>query len=133
MATMMPIIPSPDQRTFDHLVLEFAQEVQFMAEQEKISPPNVGDLVAAMTRELQKQVRARPHGLIYANMAALIAVIFWSGVLYQRVNELDSRVRAMATQESMASIQQGQQELRDDFKTLQDRIDRFLDNPSRPR
>lgn len=116
-------------RSVNHAIAEFAQGVQLMSETS--SDTQVGDLVAALTRQLEKQVRTRPHPLIYANLAGIISVVFACGVLYQKVNTLEDRVRTMANGDAITlrlqDLSDQQSNLRRDIDGIRDRMDRILD------
>lgn len=123
-------------RSVDHAIAEFSQGVQMMREHDGIEEnTQIGDLVKALTKELSQQVRTKPHPLIYvilvSNFAFFLTVVFGAGQLYQRVNDLDTRVRAIANTDAIAlrlsDMAEQQTQLRRDFEALRDRMDRILD------
>jgi hypothetical protein len=117
----------PLERSLDHAVNEFAQGVQLMANSETNADLGglVKELVRAVHEEGQKQGRMRIHPLVYANLVFIGGLIFSSGVLYQRVNELERRQYQMQGMESISpKVETIQQEL----GRLRDRLDRFLDS-----
>lgn len=119
----------------DHAIAEFAQGVQLVSEiqdgKEVQTAAQIGDLVKSLTKELQEQVRTRPHPLIYANLAFIIGIIFWTGVCFQRINDLDARVKSAANSDTIAAsltnLTEQQNQMRRDLESMRERIDRVLD------
>jgi len=110
---------------FPHLVADFAQEVQIMSDFDEGEKVGVGDLVKELVLAMQSQARTKPHPLLYVNLGFLLALAFWMGVSWQRVNEMDNKVHAFAGTEvisaQVSSLQNEVSRLRDRLDTLIDR------------
>jgi hypothetical protein len=62
--------------------------------------------------------------LVWANTGLLVSVLFFSGMFYQRVADVEQRVKTMASTEVLV----GQiQDLRAEVQRLRDRLDKLLD------
>ena len=66
--------------------------------------------------------------LAWANISLLLTVLFFSGMFYQRVLDLEARVTRMQSTEVLtAQIE----DLRSEVTRLRDRLDRLIDQESR--
>lgn len=109
-----------------------------MAEMHEPQTENVGDLVKSLVVALNEQARAKPGILHYVNLALIVAILFYSGIFYQRVMELESwrrtqdvrleqlkSVDLMAVQ--LAGMQNGQAAMQAAFSRLEERLNRYIE------
>ena len=85
----------------------------------------VKELVAAVHEEGAKTGTLKIHPLVYANLVFIAGLIFSSGVLYQRINELERRQYQMQGMEGMAPKVEA---MGQEVTRLRDRLDRFFDD-----
>lgn len=99
-----------------------------MADEEQLS---IGTLVRDLVVAINGQARAKPHPLLYVNLAFVLSIVFACGVLYQRVNDLDGKVAKVQSTEGLSTRVESMQS---ELNRLTQRLDTFLDNPdNRPR
>ena len=123
----------------DHAVANFAQGVQLVADLHQNADEtveetrHVGELTAGLIKELQRQGRNRPHPLMYVNLSLVAPLIFACGVLYQRVNTIEEKMRSVPAADSISQqlvdIRTDSMQMRNELGRLQERLDRILDRP----
>lgn len=108
---------------FDHQIHEFAQGVQCMSEMGEHR--DVGELVSQLTKQLERQSSGRKvHPLIWANLVFIMGLIFAAGQQYQRLNDIDTRLRAVG---NVDAVSQQIGDLKTAVLRMQERLDRALD------
>ena len=96
-----------------------------------------GQLVKSLTESLAKEIKRRPHPLLYVNFGLLATVIFTAGIFYARFNELETQVSRMRATETVAvkvdTLQTQMDSMHADITRLTERLDRVLDRNTRNR
>jgi len=118
----------------EHAFREFAQGIEFVHEEGK-ETKSIGELIEALTDQLQKQVRTKPHPLNYATLISLAGVIFSCGILFQRVSTLEEKVRTMPSADMLTAqisdLRAEQILMEHQLEKLQDSLDKLRDTRGR--
>jgi hypothetical protein len=95
--TPRSVLESPSRPPYDrtgHLISEFSQGVANMAEMED-EKLDIGSLVQSLVVALRSEARAKPHPILYVNLAFVMGLVFSCGVLWNRVETLEARAQAI--------------------------------------
>ncbi len=112
-----------------HAYREFAQEFQLVVEHDDESRAHVGTTLEKLFERIDQQSSSRLHPLIYANLAAIVALIFYCGVQYQRMNAIEDRLKVTAAAElvtaQMGALKDAEIQMVQELQRTNTRIDRL--------
>jgi hypothetical protein len=96
---LLPSVSRTPRKEYDaaaHAIREFSAGVAFMVESDDKSKVDIGTLMERLIVALQGQAqKPAVHPLMYVNLAFVLALAFWSGSLWTRVGNLESRTQAV--------------------------------------
>lgn len=90
-----------------------------------VEDPDTRDVVDA---EVSNALGGHARILVYINSAMLLPIIFWAGVSWQRLNDIDGRVSRLA---SLDAISEKVSSVGSKVDRLEQRLDKYLDQDRR--
>ncbi len=100
-----------------------------MVENDDEAKSHAGTTIEKLFERLDERSQSRLHPLIYANLAAIVALIFYSGVQYQRMNAIEDRLKVTAAAElvtaQMSALRDSEVQVVQEMQRMNQRIDRL--------
>ena len=96
----MPVCVS-EPNASDEAIRKFSRGIATMGEADSDVQVGIADLVERLTLELRNQSTAKPHPILYVNLAFILSVAFACGGLWMRVAALEEKTRSV---ESISEI-----------------------------